>query len=263
LKLLMQSDDYGFTKGVTAGILDGIENGFLRNTGMFVNMPEAVHAASLIPAHPQACFGVDFNLVSGPCVSDPKLIPSLVDESGNYIRSNIRIHDPRWQTEEGRKEMFPCEEVKREIRAQYDRFVELVGRKPGYLHTHSLRPESYMEAIRELSAETGVPFSWDIRQNYHAYSVVVKSGAATSKEFDAAQQLAKDPEGWFWENREMLLQQDFVVNIKHCGFVDAALFELTSLSLERVRDHQLVTSQRIMKWIQENDVQLVTYYDFV
>ena len=56
---------------------------------------------------------------------------------------------------------------------------------------------------------------------------------------------------------------DFVVNIKLCGFVDAALFELTSLSLERVRDHQLVTSQRIMKWIQENDVQLVTYYDFV
>ena len=58
MKLLVQADDYGFTKGVTAGIIDAIENGFLRNTGMFTNMPEAVHAASLIPAHPNACLDV-------------------------------------------------------------------------------------------------------------------------------------------------------------------------------------------------------------
>ena len=64
MKLLTQSDDYGFTRGVTCGILDAIENGVVRNTGLFVNMPESEHAASFIQDYPQVCFGIDFNIVS-------------------------------------------------------------------------------------------------------------------------------------------------------------------------------------------------------
>ena len=52
MKLLTQSDDYGFTRGVTCGILDAIENGVVRNTGLFVNMPESEHAASFIQDYP-------------------------------------------------------------------------------------------------------------------------------------------------------------------------------------------------------------------
>ena len=48
MKLLTQSDDYGFTRGVTCGILDAIENGVVRNTGLFVNMPEGEHPATFI-----------------------------------------------------------------------------------------------------------------------------------------------------------------------------------------------------------------------
>lgn len=265
MKLLVQADDYGFTKGVTAGIIDAIENGFLRNTGMFTNMPEAVHAASLIPAHPNACFGIDFNLVSGPSVSDPKTIPSLVDENGEFIRSNVRIHDPRWQTEEGRREMFPADEVKREIRAQYDRFVELVGCKPGYLHGHSISPETYLEAILELSEESGVIYSQVAEEKFGLYNPILanRGGASFSKTFDPMQQINKNPEGLFWENREEALKHEYVRTVGHCGFVDAALFDLTSLSIERARDHQMVTSRRIMDWIKENNVELITYYDLV
>ena len=43
MKLLVQGDDYGFTKGVTYGILDAIDNGILRNTGLFANMPYGSH----------------------------------------------------------------------------------------------------------------------------------------------------------------------------------------------------------------------------
>ena len=87
MKLLTQSDDYGFTRGVTCGILDAIENGVVRNTGLFVNMPESEHAASFIQDYPQVCFGIDFNIVSGDPVSDPELLPDLVDQDGHFIRS--------------------------------------------------------------------------------------------------------------------------------------------------------------------------------
>ena len=46
MKLLTQSDDYGFTRGVACGILDAIEDGVVRNAGLFVNMPESERAAS-------------------------------------------------------------------------------------------------------------------------------------------------------------------------------------------------------------------------
>ena len=39
MKLLIQSDDYAITKAQAAGVIDGIKNGLIRNTGLFVNMP--------------------------------------------------------------------------------------------------------------------------------------------------------------------------------------------------------------------------------
>ena len=161
-KLLLQGDDFGFTRGVTLGIVDSIDRGVLRNTGLFANMPSAEFAVTFMKDRPEACFGIDFNLVSGPCCANPKDIPHLVDEEGNFIRSGVRTRDPRWQTVEGRAELFPYEEVKTEIMAQFNRFIELTGKKPEYLHEHSISSENYRKVIHELSVETGIPYSSEI-----------------------------------------------------------------------------------------------------
>lgn len=47
-KLLFQSDDYGLTDSVADGILKGIDQGIIRNTGLFVNMPSSARAAAKI-----------------------------------------------------------------------------------------------------------------------------------------------------------------------------------------------------------------------
>ncbi|HAE15492.1 MAG TPA: hypothetical protein DCG51_02980 [Erysipelotrichaceae bacterium] len=265
MKLLVQGDDFGFTKAVTYGIIDAVENGVLRNTGLFSNMPSAELAASFIKDHPAVCFGIDFNLVSGPPVSDPKDIPHLVDENGDFIRSGVRVRDPRWQSEEGRREMFPWEETYREIKAQYDRFIELTGKKPGYLHGHSIIHEHYTEAIRKLSADEGIPYSSDIQKQYHFCSPrmmkAVSSKASQNKIFDPAEQLAKDPLKDIQELAEKLLSEEYVCIGGHPGFVDGDLLDLTTLSLERVRDHQMMTSDWIKQWIRDNDIELITYYD--
>lgn len=151
MKLLTQSDDYGFTRGVTCGILDAIENGVVRNTGLFVNMPESEHAASFIQDYPQVCFGIDFNIVSGDPVSDPELLPDLVDQDGHFIRSTVKMADPRF----GKEELWPYEQVLTELRAQLKHFVRLAGQPPEYLHGHSISRSSpaYIRAIRTLSEE--------------------------------------------------------------------------------------------------------------
>ena len=268
-KLLVQGDDFGFTKGVTYGIADAIDYGAVRNTGLFANMPAAVLAVKLMEGRKQVCFGQDFNIVSGHPCADPKDIPHLVDDHGAFIRSSVRVQDVRYQTESGRREMFPMEEVDCEIRAQYAQFQKLTGgKRPGYFHGHSLMHENYMEAIRRLSKETGIPFSMDILNRKKAVSfsslLPLKSDTSLSKkEFNPLKQLDKNPLKELQSIAGQILQHDCVWLVKHPGFLDAELLTLSTLSIERIRDHEMMTSTWLKEWIRQENIELITYADLM
>ena len=263
MKLLVQGDDFGFTRGVTYGIIDSIDHGILRNTGLFANMPSAALAVSFMKARPHVCFGIDFNIVSGPCCADPVLIPQLVDHDGNFIRSSVRVKAPRYKSEEGRREMFPIEECYIEMKAQYERFIEMSGQKPGYLHSHSIGPEPYLETIQRLEQETGIFYSHTIRKQMNVGSIPYQrsSDGVPKKEFDAGGQLAKDKVQNVLDHSDLLLSYDIAAIGGHPGYVDADLLSLTTLSLERLRDAEMCMSPIIKQWIDDHNIELITYYD--
>lgn len=261
MKLLVQADDYGFTRAVTYGIIDSIDLGVVRNTGLFVNMPSAEFAISFMKDRPHVCFGIDFNYVSGPCCANPKDIPHLVDEDGNFIRSSIRVRDPRYQSEEGRRQMLPKDEMYIELKAQFDRFVKLTGNKPGYLHMHSLPTETYIETIYQLEKETGVIFSQTAIDKYDIAMWLKDHKGSMSKVADANAMLAYDPWVDVNRNKEYMLSHDYAMLGGHCGYVDAELLKMSSLSLERFKDAEMLMSDEIKKWIKDNDIELITYRD--
>ena len=92
-KLLFQSDDYGLTDSVADGILKGIDQGIIRNTGLFVNMPSSARAAEKIRDRQGICVGIDINLVAGQPVSDPAEVPSLVNPEGHFVPSVQRMRE--------------------------------------------------------------------------------------------------------------------------------------------------------------------------
>ena len=49
MKLLIQSDDYGITPAVADGIIYGITQGVIKNTGLFSTMPWAKECVEKIP----------------------------------------------------------------------------------------------------------------------------------------------------------------------------------------------------------------------
>lgn len=264
MKLLTVGDDYGFTKGVTLGIIEAIDHGVLRNTGLFTNMPSASLAAKLMKGREHVCFGIDFNIVSGKPVSNPAEIPHLVDENGEFIRSSIRIKDPRWKTEEGRREMFPYDEVYTELKAQYNKFLELTGKKPGYLHNHSISHESYREAIQALSKETQVPHSFTLLDQMGVVTVGLrKTNATTKKQFDPIEQLNHDPLNDLYEDLNLMLNSEYAVLGGHPGYVDNDLLNLSSLSLERCKDLEMMTSNQLKQLIEKYNIELITYYDLL
>lgn len=264
MKLLVQGDDFGFTKAVTLGIVEAIDHGILRNTGLFANMPAAKLAASFMKDRPQACFGIDFNLVAGKPVSDPKEVPHLVDENGDFIKSGVRIKDQRWQSEQGRREMFPYDEVRKEIRAQYNKFIELTGTKPGYLHAHSISSETYNEAIIELSKETGIPYSMQfLKEKGVVMAGMHRSSATSNKTFDPNEQLNKNTTADVLRDKDLILSSDLAMVIGHPGYLDAELLKMTSLSIERVKDLAMMVDPEIKKMVEENNIELITYRDLL
>ena len=48
MKVIMNADDFGFSKGANLGILEGFQNGIISSTSLMVNMPGFAHAISLM-----------------------------------------------------------------------------------------------------------------------------------------------------------------------------------------------------------------------
>ena len=262
MKWLVQSDDYGFTKGVTLGILDAIENGIITCTGLFVNMGQSSQfAADKMNEYPNTCFGIDFNIVSGKCIADPKLIPTLVDENGYFIRSTVKYADPRFSKEGINGELWPYEESLIEIRAQYQKFLELTkGRKPEYLHTHSIGAvgQDYVRAISTLSQEVGVPFTRELRAKYKFGGM---KGSWNVKPFTFENQMKTSALAYVEAHVDEMLAFDYAVLSGHAGFLDSELFKWTTYTFIRCKDHEMYTSDFMKSWIKDNNVELISYRD--
>lgn len=133
-RLIVNADDFGLSAGVNAGIVQAFEQGIVRSASLMVRQPAAGEAARYARAHPD--LGVGLHLDLWESVSD-----------GNDWR---RLYQH-------------CDEepaaIAAELRAQFARFVALVGRPPDHLdtHQHVHRREPVASAVRALVAETGLP----------------------------------------------------------------------------------------------------------
>jgi predicted glycoside hydrolase/deacetylase ChbG (UPF0249 family) len=84
--LIVNADDFGRTRGVSAGIVQAHLHGLVSTTTALVNLPGALQDVT------QACrqaptlgLGVHLNLTLGRPITDPALVPSLVTSEGVFL----------------------------------------------------------------------------------------------------------------------------------------------------------------------------------
>ena len=279
MKILFQADDYGITYGSTYGVLHGIEHGVLRNTGLFVNMPSSEYAASRIKDFPECCFGIDINFVCGKPVSDPKLVPHLVDENGYFISSKkqFEMHetvdaDPK-EIGVGKvfvEDPYPYEEVLIEMEAQIEKFISMVGHKPEYLHPHSLITQNIVKAFKVCAEKYDLKLSMEIlfKSNFHMPGMLLGKALAqgdtstnpkNSHPYEV--QIAQNVEELMMSVMDSTLEHEISICVGHAGFVDADIFDVSSLTIQRCKDLQFLTSERLIKFVKDNNIQLLTYRD--
>lgn len=263
-RLLMQSDDYGITGAVSAGIRSAIEFGLIRNTGLFVNMPASEKAVADILDY-DVCLGIDINYVCGKPVSDPALVPHMVDEEGNFIssermakRSKLLHMDELNLISTFEEDPYPYEEILLETENQVKRFIELTGRKPEYIHPHSLMSDNCCKAAHEIAEKYGIFHTLDMMHRYRilpgTFDGTKGSSVESQMEYDVRGNLINNAIPTMGENETCYF-------ICHCGWADYELFNYTTLTLRRLKDLSAMTDMYLKEYIQKNEIELITYRD--
>lgn len=81
-KLIINSDDFGYSNGVNYGIIDAYRNGILTSTTLMANMPGFNEAVKLKKEYPRLGVGVHLTLTCGkPLLKSHK---TLVSENGEF-----------------------------------------------------------------------------------------------------------------------------------------------------------------------------------
>lgn len=255
MKLIVQADDYGMTPAVADGILYGIKHGIVRNTGLFANMPWAAECVEKIkPYLDHIAFGIDLNASTGSSLLGYSKVPNLCHEDGTFLTSKenreadqlVESHDH-----------VDYQQVYAEFEAQIERFIELTGRKPDYIHGHAYGTETTERARRELARKYDRPYTAEVSlklMGKHAPMGWYQIGGPEA-------QLKEDLESFIVEDKGELLGYDTAYLITHCGYADARLFTLSSFNLCRVKDLEACTSERVMKWINKNRIELISMKD--
>ena len=62
MKLIINADDFGLSKSITDGIIEGIKGGYITSTSLMVNMPFAKYAIDEAVKKNINCIGLHVNL---------------------------------------------------------------------------------------------------------------------------------------------------------------------------------------------------------
>ncbi len=151
-KLIITADDFGPVKGINNGIYKAIEEKKITSVASFVNFDDALNVinnAKLIFEPNSIEVGLHISITSGAPISDHALIPNLIGTDGLF-------YDVK---------KFPIQnvtrkEIKIELEAQYNKFIELYGYKPLHISNHhgilDLIPDIY-ETYLEFCEEKNIP----------------------------------------------------------------------------------------------------------
>ena len=255
VRIIFNADDIGYSEAVTLGIIKSYQDGVICSTTMMSNMPAAVLAAKLLKENPGLYCGLHANIVIGTPVSDPKSIPSLVDENGKFnVKKRIQA---------GLK--LELEEIKHEIIAQVERFKELMGHYPTHIEGHAVFDPNLQIAIYEVATELGVHYTDSKRQLVNGKFEIFYDTHHSGWEVPVSPKVAYYQDNvsldYWLEDRAELLKEDLVEIHSHPGYIDQELLDWSSYNITRAKEVQIACDPRLKKWAEENGVEFINFED--
>lgn len=244
-KILLRADDLGYSEGVNLGIAKSVKDGLINNVGVMTNMPAVLHGLDLLKDE-EVCFGQHTNICIGKPLTDPALIPSLVQENGEFKASK--------DFRAAKKDFVVFDEVVLEIEAQLKRFIEIVGDKPHYFEGHAVASDNFFKGLEFVANKHGLKYSG---MSFGEKPITVGNTEvqitmdSMSPGYDPFESLKKMVEKAKDDECHML--------ICHPGYLDKFILENSSLTIPRTLEVEMLCDEKTKKYIKDNNISLITY----
>lgn len=247
-RILIRADDLGYCEAVNYGIAKSVRDGIIRSVGLMPNMPAAQHGLELLEGT-EVCYGQHTNICVGKPLTDPALIPSIVQENGELKSSSAY--------RKAEQDFVVLDEVILEIEAQYQRFVELTGQQPRYFEGHAVASNNFFKGLEIVAKRHGLDYLAMGRpgeavrfRNTNLYasmeSVLPDYDPFASLQRVALQDYGADGCGMF---------------VCHPGYLDAYILRTSSMTIPRTKEVEMACDPQTKAWLAEQQITVVTYDD--
>ncbi|PPA87055.1 chitin disaccharide deacetylase [Brevibacillus laterosporus] len=242
-KLIINADDFGYSRGVNYGIITSHACGVVTSTTMMMNMPEVEHAFQLAEQHSGLGVGIHLVLTCGKPLSDD--VPSLVNESGRFHSLRDVFH------------LMNTEDVEKEFTRQLEAFLSF-GKKPTHIdsHHHVHGHEKILPIVLKLAERYNVPL-----RLFHTNDETnrLQAGIRSTDAFDHTfygDELSL-------ESLEQILDKYVGVEsleiMTHPAFIDQPLYQGSSYALQRMNELAILTDPHVKERLNCPDIQLITF----
>lgn len=245
MKLIFRADDLGFCDAVNCGIKKSIEDGVITCVGMMPNMPEARNGYEMVK-DTNVEIGQHTNICLGKPLTNPSKISSLVQKNGDFYSSKeIRAR---------KSDTIVLEEVEIEIQAQLDKFREITGKDPAYFEGHAVMSPNFFQGLKNVAKKNGLMYCDPVDPEWQK-----RYGAKCSAFIRLNEKGLYDPYRFLFEDEAKIQENECSVLVFHPGYIDQFLLDNSSYTLIRPMETEFLCSERLKKWIQENDVELLSF----
>lgn len=239
MKVIVNVDDYGFTKSEVDGVIYAYQNGIVTSTTCMANMPDEnlEYAAKKSVENPGLGVGLHLNLTKGDSLTNGKTISN---PDGSF-KGNMGI------------DYATCdrEEIYQEFKAQIERFKKFFGRTPDHLDGHHRTyPRMDTNGIRDICKR--LMDEYDIKGLGREANPNVK--------YDGCLYHI-----WSVESFRNIVEEEINSGIDcievacHVSFVDEELMNKTSYNVERLEELKVVCSKEMKDLYKELNLEKATY----
>ena len=252
MKLILNADDFGLTETVNHGIVECFKAGVVKSTTIMMNQPGTQHAIELYHQGLVPEVGLHFTVTAGKPLSAPELVPSLVDDQGNFLDKAALFN--KVDVVEG--------EVVLELNAQYQAAVD-AGLKINHIDSHHFG--GVFKPLKAAFTRTVNHIGLPVRRIDNILSGQDALRVPTPDAFDMR---------FFDEGVSLNGLQDLLLSYQammpdgvlelmcHPSSVASEqLKSLSSYSDKRVEEHQLLTSPELKQWLAEHQIECIGFED--
>lgn len=222
-KLIINADDFGYSRAVNYGVIDAYTLGALTSCTIMVNMPGFEHAISLAKCHPQLGVGIHLVLTCGAPLIDGH--QTIAKPNGDFYKiadykKGLAV-DPN--------------EVYLEWRAQIERFLER-GLKPTHLdsHHHINAFKDILPVFIKLAQEYQLP----VRNNFNSAQT---QHLITTDYFESDMRILANQKAL----HALFSQYNSVEIMTHPAYLDQSVWVGSSYNIQRIDELALLIQRQI------------------